>query len=142
MVKLNNLIQTNKKIRKRLGRGSGSGTGTTAGRGTKGQKSRTGANIPNRFQGGSLPLWQRLPKKDGIKTTSIKSKIINIDQINKHFKDGETVTIELLTSKRIISASEYDKFGLKILGRGELNSKISFDPTITLSKKLQSKIAK
>src|SRR3990167_8029562 len=138
MLKLNNLTKTKLQTRKRIGRGSGSGTGTTAGRGTKGQKSRTGANIPNRFQGGSLPLWQRLPKKDGIRATSVKPCVLNIDQINEHFKDGETVTIELLVSKGLIFNKDYDKRGLKILGRGQLNTKISIDPTITISKKLQS----
>ena len=67
---------------------------------------------------------------------------MNIDQINEHFKDGETVTIELLVSKGLIFNKDYDKRGLKILGRGQLNTKISIDPTITLSKKLQSQFGK
>ena len=69
MTKENNTLSLNslvndgtKSNRKRLGRGSGSGNGKTAGRGHKGQKSRSGGSIPRWFEGGQMPLQQRLPK--------------------------------------------------------------------------------
>lgn len=124
------------KSRKRLGRGAGSGWGTTAGRGTKGQKSRTGGNIPAYFQGGSLPLWQRLPKKDGIKPKSTRPIIVNLDRINDFFKEGEVVSIKSLKEKKLIKFNKKNnKFRLKILASGKLTKKITIDPEIRLSKK-------
>lgn len=125
------------KTKKRIGRGSGSGTGTTAGRGTKGQKSRSGANIHPRFQGGLLPLWQKLPKKDGILPQSIKPIILNLDDLNKNFNDGDMVTIKSLEEKNIIDPREYDKKGLKILGSGRLIKKITIDKNIIVSKSIK-----
>ena len=63
MLKLNNLQRTNKnKVSKRIGRGTGSGSGKTSGRGHKGQKARSGASIRPGFEGGQMPIQQRLPK--------------------------------------------------------------------------------
>lgn len=68
MINLSELPKTETRKAKRVGRGVGSGKGKTAGRGTKGQKSRSGYNIPLRFEGGQTPLVQRLPKKKGFKS--------------------------------------------------------------------------
>lgn len=136
---MNNLLKINKN-RKRIGRGSGSGSGTTAGRGTKGQKSRSGGNIHPKFQGGLLPLWQKIPKKDGIKPTSIKPIILNLDDIETNYKDDEIVTLKNLEEKGLIKPQEYDKKGLKILASGKLTKKVKFDENILTSNKVKSSV--
>lgn len=95
-----NKLKTNSK--KRLGRGSGSGRGTTAGRGTKGQKSRSGFNIPRRFEGGQMPLIQRLPKVKGFQSRQIKPQIVKLSQVEAKFKEGETVDKKTLFGKGLI----------------------------------------
>lgn len=133
---MNNLSKIS-QTRKRIARGSGSGSGTTAGRGTKGQKSRSGGNIHPRFQGGLLPLWQKLPKKDGIKPSSIKPIILNLDDIETNYNDGDTVSIKSLEEKGLIKPNEYDKKGFKILASGNLTKKIIFDDDIQTSRKIK-----
>ena len=75
---LNNLPKIVTGKAKRLGRGLSSGKGKTSGRGTKGQKSRSGYNIPRRFEGGQTPLVQRLPKMKGFKGKLTKEEIDSI----------------------------------------------------------------
>lgn len=136
MIKLNQLTKLSAQKRKRIGRGSSSGTGTTAGRGTKGQKSRSGAKIPSRFQGGSLPLWQRLPKKDGIKSKKIKPKIVKINKIESCFENNQLINFNLLIEKKLISEKDLDKFGLKIIGRPQEQNKFQLEDNILFSKNL------
>lgn len=101
-MQLNNLPKSVNRKAKRLGRGLGSGKGTTAGRGTKGQKSRSGYNIPRRFEGGQMPLIQRLPKSRGFKSIHPKAQIVKISQIEKNFKAGELVSPKTLNEKGLI----------------------------------------
>jgi len=103
-----------KKSRKRLGRGTGSGLGTTAGRGNKGQKSRTGSKVYPWYEGGQVPLTRRLPKR-GFTNARFKNeyKIINLDDIDRVFSDGETVCIETLKQKGILKGNVSS---VKILG--------------------------
>ncbi|MCR4890770.1 MAG: 50S ribosomal protein L15 [Lachnospiraceae bacterium] len=105
----------------RKGRGHGSGNGKTAGYGHKGQKARSGAPRIG-FEGGQMPLYRRLPKR-GFKNINHKNiKAINISMLDKFYNDGDTVTVEDLLKRRIIK-EVYD--GLKILGDGELNKKLT-----------------
>lgn len=138
MNNLHNLTKIKTQTKKRIGRGSGSGSGTTAGRGTKGQKSRSGVSIPARFQGGSLPLWQRLPKNNGIKSRSLKPVIINLLTLEKHYSDNEEVSLESLEKKGLIISKEVDKKGIKILGFGQLSKKLKFDPSLKTSKSVKN----
>lgn len=101
-MKLNNLLKIGPKKSKRLGRGVGSGKGTTAGRGTKGQKSRSGYNLPRRFEGGQMPLIQRLSKIKGFKSRKPKPQIVKISQVEAKFKDGERVDLKSLFEKGLI----------------------------------------
>ena len=80
------------KVRKRVGRGPGSGMGKTSTRGQKGQKSRSGASIPAWFQGGQTPLYRRIPKR-GFNNKRFRCEFatINLDELNKFFKDGDVV---------------------------------------------------
>src|SRR5438270_13403002 len=84
------------KDRKRVGRGHGSGHVKTAGRGTKGQKSRTGGNVPPRFQGGQTPIQQQLPYKRGFTNIwSVRYNLINLGELAA-IEAGTTLTPENL----------------------------------------------
>jgi large subunit ribosomal protein L15 len=105
----------------RVGRGHGSGNGKTAGRGQKGQKSRSGGKIRVGFEGGQMPLYRRLPKK-GFKCRNSKKIIaINVAELER-FEADSIVTIETLTEAGLVKNS-YD--GVKILGNGDLSKKLT-----------------
>jgi large subunit ribosomal protein L15 len=109
------------KSKKRVGRGDSSGHGNTAGRGTKGQRSRSGAKIGAYFEGGQMPLSRRVPKRGFRNVFRKKYTIINVGQLNR-FNDGETVTPERLIEDGMIKKITN---GLKILSKGDLNKKIT-----------------
>src|SRR5579871_555029 len=105
---------TSKK--RRVGRGIGSGMGKTATRGTKGQKARRQVH-PN-FEGGQTPIQRRLPVKKGFRNINHKEyAIVNLDDLQNLFQDGQEVTPESLIATGIIHAS---KDGVKVLGFGKL----------------------
>ena len=128
-MKINDLKSTliSRKKGKRVGRGAGSGLGKTAGRGVKGQKSRSGVAI-NGFEGGQMPLYRRLPKR-GFKNI-FQKKVQNINfntlsnLINKYKIDPGSIKETELLDKRIFSKSKGD---LKLLNVGDLNKKISIE---------------
>ncbi|MBR5419822.1 MAG: 50S ribosomal protein L15 [Lachnospiraceae bacterium] len=104
----------------RRGRGHGSGNGKTAGKGHKGQKARSGAPRIG-FEGGQMPLYRRIPKR-GFTNRNTKEIIsINVSRLDV-FKDGDTVTVESLQEKGII---KNPKDGVKLLGHGEINKKLT-----------------
>ncbi|MCL5958481.1 MAG: 50S ribosomal protein L15 [Chloroflexi bacterium] len=104
--------------RKRVGRGHGSGHVKTAGRGTKGQKSRSGGNIRPGFQGGQTPIAQQLPFKRGFTNIfKVYYETINLARLSE-FSAGATVTPEALTEAGVIRSL---KKPVKILGLGELD---------------------
>lgn len=106
---------------RRVCRGIGSGLGKTGGRGTKGQKARR--QIPAWFEGGQTPIHRRLPVKKGFRNPNKKVySVINLDDLEKHYGAGETVTPESLYAKGIISPS---KDGVKLLAFGELSKKVT-----------------
>ncbi len=113
---------TSNKKRKRRGRGSGSGLGKTAGRGVKGQKSRSGVSI-NGFEGGQMPLYRRLPKRGFKNPFKTKIQNINFKMINNLIKkyniDPKNIKEEELFSKKIFKKS---KGNLKLLNIGELDN--------------------
>lgn len=107
-----------KKNRKRVGRGIGSGLGKTAGRGHKGQKSRSGGGVRLGFEGGQMPLQQRLPKFGFSSRVNNSFKEVNVKNI-----DGlEIVSLDSLKEKKIIP-NRITK--VKIFGTHELQSKIT-----------------
>jgi len=113
-------VQKN-RARKRLGRGIGSGQGKTAGRGHKGQWARNGVSFLSIFQGGTMPLVRRVPKR-GFNNRWAKNVLaINLGDLNAAFKSGDQVTPEKLAEANIISGV-YDE--LKILGNGEVTKKL------------------
>ena len=129
---MNNLISIKTKDKKRVGRGISAGGGKTAGRGTKGQKSRSGYNIPNRFEGGQTPLSMRLPKLAGFKSFHKKAIIFSLDEISANFKDGEELSKKTLVEKKMIKGS--DK--VKILNNGKLTTKPVLKDDVKVSKSI------
>lgn len=110
------------RAKKRLGRGTATGQGKTAGRGQKGQKSRSGGGVRVGFEGGQMPLARRLPKR-GFKNPFKKVYTeINVEVLNR-FENGTEITAELLRDTRVISKIEKD--GVKILGEGNLEKAIT-----------------
>ncbi|MBX6396062.1 MAG: 50S ribosomal protein L15 [Alicyclobacillaceae bacterium] len=106
-----------RKAPKRVGRGIGSGLGKTAGRGTKGQKARSGGGVRPGFEGGQTPLYRRLPKR-GFTNAPFKRNWaeVNVGKLNR-FAPGTVVTMELLREAGLVKGA---KDGVKILGQGDL----------------------
>jgi len=123
MMKLHELTYTEgaRKAKKRVGRGPGSGVGKTAGRGTKGQNSRSGGGVRPGFEGGQTPIYRRLPKRGFTNIYRKEYGIVNVEDLNV-FEDGTVVTPEMLLEKRIARKLES---GLKILGQGKLEKKLT-----------------
>ncbi len=109
------------KARKRVGRGPGSGLGKTAGRGHKGQKSRSGYSRRFGFEGGQMPLVRRVPKR-GFKNPFAKEYVpINLSML-KVFSDQDVIVIEDLIRKGLVKNI---KDGVKILGYGEIERAVT-----------------
>ena len=118
---------TSNKKRKRLGRGSGSGLGKTAGRGVKGQKSRSGVSIKG-FEGGQMPLYRRLPKRGFKNPFKIKVQQINFNILKniivKHNLNTESINEKDLFTKKILKKS---KGKLKLLNIGKIDKPINIE---------------
>ena len=122
------------KSRKRVGRGTGSGLGTTAGRGNNGQNSRSGGGVRPGFEGGQMPLFRRIPKRGFNNKFKKLWTVVNVELLND-FEDGTEITPEVLLQTGVVSKLGH---GLKILGDGELNKKL----TVKANKFTQSAISK
>ncbi len=117
---LNNLKpaagSTHKK--KRVGRGPGSGLGKTAGRGNKGQKSRSGYSSKIGFEGGQMPLQRRLPKRGFTNIFKKEWLEISLSKIEDNFNIGDEVTPDILHERGLIKKAKHD---VVILGNGEIS---------------------
>ena len=120
---LNNLspVQGARHSKKSLGRGIGSGIGHTSGKGTKGQNARSGGGVRPGFEGGQLPLFQRLPKRGFHNHNKVEFAIVNVEKLNV-FEDGAVVDAEALVNASLIKEV---KDGVKVLGNGELTKKLT-----------------
>ena len=107
--------------KKRLGRGIGSGLGKTAGKGTKGQNSRSGGGVRPGFEGGQLPLFQRLPKRGFKSISRVEYKVVNVEQLNV-FDNGTVVDVAKLVEAGIVK--ELNEL-VKVLGNGKLEKKLT-----------------
>ncbi len=105
----------------RVGRGPGSGKGKTCGRGTKGQKARSGASTPPWFEGGQMPLQRRVPKRGFTNIFKKRYALVHLEDLNR-FNDGEEVTPERLMEERLIRKL---RDGVKILGDGVLSKRLT-----------------
>ncbi|MFA6082038.1 MAG: 50S ribosomal protein L15 [Patescibacteria group bacterium] len=132
MTELHQLSKTATK-KSRVGRGISAGQGKTAGRGTKGQKSRSGYNIPRRFEGGQSSLMQRLPKIHGTKSHIQKPQVVSYIALERMFKDGAEITPTMLFESKLIKAANKRA---KIIGVSSFTKKFKFDDGIILTKKL------
>ena len=115
----------NKKT-KRVGRGSSSGLGTTAGKGNKGQQSRSGGKTYVGFEGGQMPLYRRIAHK-GFSNYPFKKEYvcINVEQLDAKYNDGETVNKESLVAKGFISSKKTAL--VKVLGNGDVKKKLTVE---------------
>lgn len=107
--------------RKIVGRGPGSGMGKTSTRGEKGQNARSGGGVKPWFEGGQTPLYKRIPRR-GFSNARFTTRyaIVNVSDLNR-FKDGETVTPELLKESGLVKK---ELNGIKVLGNGKLEKKL------------------
>jgi large subunit ribosomal protein L15 len=112
-------------VAKRKGRGAGSGNGKTAGRGHKGQKARSGGGVRIGFEGGQMPLARRVPKRGFNNIFAKRLDFVNVSALNA-FEDGATVNLQTLLDAGILTQCKY---GLKILGNGELTKKLTVQAT-------------
>jgi large subunit ribosomal protein L15 len=124
MIKLHTLKNTPgaRHRRKRVGRGDGSNWGRTAGRGEKGQSSRSGSSRRLHFEGGQIPLFRRLPKR-GFKSRNHKDyTVINLAELEKTFNANDSIDAQVLIEKKLVPKI---KFGLKILGSGNITKPLT-----------------
>lgn len=116
--------------KKRVARGPGSGKGKTAGRGIKGQKSRSGVAI-NGYEGGQMPLYQRLPKRGFNKPNQKKFAVVNLGLIEKFIEAGKLdAKAEINEDALIASGLVRRKLdGIRVLAKGEFKSKVTLNVT-------------
>ena len=116
--------------KKRVGRGVGSGKGKTAGRGIKGQKSRSGVAI-NGFEGGQMPLYQRLPKRGFNKPNRQKYAVVNLGLIQKFVEAGKLdASAEISEDTLVASGLVRRKLdGVRSLAKGEISAKVKLSVT-------------
>ncbi|SDJ70375.1 50S ribosomal protein L15 [Salimicrobium halophilum] len=107
--------------RNRVGRGMASGNGKTSGRGHKGQGQRSGSKTRPGFEGGQMPLFQRLPKRGFTNIHRTEYTVVNLETLNR-FEEGTEVTPELLLETGAISKV---KAGVKILAKGNIEKKLT-----------------
>ena len=112
-----------RKSKTRRGRGDGSGLGGTAGRGEKGQRSRTGAAIRHHFEGGQTPSFRRIPKRGFSNGVKLIYNVVNLDAIDEVFEAGSVIDVAALRGKGLVGKSEAP---LKILGNGEIKNAFTF----------------
>jgi len=129
-MKLNDIVDNPaaSKSRIRVGRGIGSGKGKQAGRGGKGQTARSGVRIKG-FEGGQMPLYRRLPKRGFTNPSASDINEVNVGRVQAALDAGKldaagAVTVEALVAAGVCARA---RDGVKILGKGELTAKLSFE---------------
>lgn len=133
-MQIHELKVTKRKERKRIGRGGK--TGTTAGRGSNGQKSRSGASVDPLFEGGRSTLLERMKKVRGFKSIHPKKHTVTLATLDRVLSSGDVVTRALLVEKRIVDKKALLE-GVKIVATGTLTKKLSLGADV-----LASEIAK
>ena len=114
-----------RKSRMRVGRGIGSGKGKTAGRGVKGQKSRTGVAIKG-FEGGQMPLYRRIPKRGFLPPHQKTWQVVNLGSLQKAIDDKKLDASKPIDAAAMQAAGLFKNAqdGVRLLGKGELTAKI------------------
>ncbi len=139
-MQIHELRANKKKSRKRIGRGGK--RGTFSGRGMKGQKSRSGVSIDPLFEGGRSSLIERLKKMPGFKSTHPKKNNVNLNDLERNFKAGETIDIKSLVKIGLVDRIKAKRAKIKILGDGKIAKKFTVDKDILLSKTAKGEIEK
>lgn len=123
-MKLHELKPTagSRKPRKRVGRGDSSGLGKTAGRGDKGQHSRTGSISRPYFEGGQIPFFRRLPKRGFTQPDRVEYLLVNVNILEANFAVGEVVDLDALQSKGVVNKGT---LALKVLANGEITKALT-----------------
>ena len=118
------------KKRMRVGRGPGSGKGKTAGRGVKGQKSRSGVAIGG-FEGGQMPLYMRLPKRGFNKPNRKAFAVVNLGLIQKFIDEGKLSAKDAITEDALIASGLVRRKldGVRVLNKGEITAKVELNVT-------------
>ncbi|AWD21659.1 50S ribosomal protein L15 [Pseudogemmobacter blasticus] len=131
-MKLNELRDNEGAARKkkRVARGPGSGKGKTAGRGIKGQKSRSGVALGG-YEGGQMPLYRRLPKRGFTKPNRLDFAVVNLGLIEKFIAAGKLNAKEEITEDALVAAglTSDKRDGIRILAKGEIKTKITLKVT-------------
>ena len=118
------------KEKKRVGRGPGSGKGKTAGRGIKGQKSRSGVAI-NGYEGGQMPLYQRLPKRGFNNINAKRYAVINLGILQKFIDNGKLDIKSTLNEEVLLNSGLIRRVwdGVRLLNKGQITSKVNIEVT-------------
>ena len=118
------------KKRMRVGRGPGSGKGKMGGRGIKGQKSRSGVAI-NGYEGGQMPLYQRLPKRGFNKPNRKAFAVVNLGLIQKFIDEGKLDAKAAITEEALVASGlvRRVKDGVRVLAKGEITAKANIEVT-------------
>ncbi len=118
------------KKKKRVARGPGSGKGKTAGRGIKGQKSRSGVAIGG-YEGGQMPLYRRLPKRGFNKPNRLEFAVVNLGLIEKFIAAGKLDAKAEITEDALVAAglTSNKRDGIRVLAKGEIKTKITLKVT-------------
>jgi large subunit ribosomal protein L15 len=116
-----------RKVRRRVGRGTGSGKGRTAGRGIKGQKARSGVAIKG-FEGGQMPLHRRLPKRGFNNPSRKQFNAVNLGRIQQAIDAGRLDPTANVDAEALVQAGVFRrvKDGIRLLGVGEIKAKVAF----------------
>ena len=138
-MQIHQLTVTKKKSRKRIGRGGK--RGTTAGRGSNGQKSRSGASVDPLFEGGRSTFLERLKKVRGFKSIHQKKCVIKLSAIESVYADGETVSLATLIEKKLAPKTALSR-GVKIVAVGGLTKKLTLGKDVAASEKAQTSFQK
>jgi large subunit ribosomal protein L15 len=128
-----------RKKKKTIGRGGK--RGTTSGKGTKGQKARSGGNVDPLFEGGRSTFIDRLKKVKGFKAVNPKKVTVTLTKIDRAFADGEVVTVENLIAKKVVDRKARVA-GVKIVSSGTLTKKLTLDEAVFASESARAQFGK
>lgn len=131
-MQIHQLSLAKRKSRKRIGRGGK--RGTTAGRGSNGQKSRSGASVDPLFEGGRSTFLERLKKVRGFKSVHAKKYLVTLSDLERACDEGETITLALLVKKNVAPQRAL-VCGIKIVANGRLRKKLLLGDDIAASAK-------
>lgn len=134
-MQIHQLSVEKKKMRKRIGRGGK--RGTTSGRGSNGQKSRSGASVDPLFEGGRSTFLERLKKVRGFKSIHPKKCLVTLAQLEHFCTDGETITVASLIAKKAVS-KQADARGVKVVATGILKKKLTLGKDVAASEKARA----